>query len=671
MRRIAMVVAVSIAAFLVFATVSVAQVVPAFAQATVGQQIYAQPAVQPQRSPEAEQVRMWYRDYLGREPGPELSAWVELLRGGMSPLDLQATILGSDEFFNQKGRDPQTFVLETLQAVTWQAPSNSEIQRWTDRLTQLRGDRLALVREILMTNTLSQPTVAAGAIVDLSTRLVSAVRLLGDTAAFELTGTLQGQQVSLRTQAMLDAAEAFRRAVAQRGFRPEQLEPELRNVERSFDAVQTALSNPPGTAPSTASIARRVATLLSDARAALRLPGDPIYADYPPTLPGQPGTGAIETQRMLAQIDSISRGTQSIIQLYQSRGVTDYTYNTTLRDLDTFAGQLDNFRLSVQRGSSPQRLQWEFQSLQSQSARIRPQILQGTPPTFTRLYWQSVESGLAQLNDTLARSLGTTPTTPGNPGTVPPVYRPNQELLQTIDEAMAQSDAFLAGLTPFVFGIPEVPRLQRDIRTIKGRLAELRQSVVQGDNPANSTELVRLMKLDFDTAYARWSTIVEGYNLINYTKLSPVGRSIDQIDLLLQRERTQVDVARPVYGTRAEQLLRALTQDSTAVQGTLQNLTAYAESRAIAQSLTQLDGYSRTLTQLQQDRLRNFDEQRRTVAQMQRLMQTIDANVVRLEDRALALRDRDSQIRAAEVRRYIERIAGALNDLERDVNQYQ
>jgi hypothetical protein len=685
MRRIAMVAAVFFAAvgFVVnTGTESFAQVAPAFGQTPVAQPIYAQPAVQPQRSAEAEQVRMWYRDYLGREPGPELTAWVELLRGGMSPLDLQATILGSDEFFNSKGRDPQTFVLETLQAVTWQAPTNTEIRRWTDRLTQLRGDRFALVREILMTNTVSQPSVAAGTIVDLSTRLVSAVRLLGDTAAFELTGTLQGQQVSLRTQAMLDAADSFRRAVAQRGFRPESLEQELRNVERSFDAVQTSLSNPPGTAPSTASIARRVSTLLSDARASLRLPTDPIYGDYPPTLPGNaPGTGTIETQRMLAQIDSISRGIQSIIQLYQSQGNLDYTYNTTLRDLDTFAGQLDNFRVSVQRGSSGQRLQWEFQQLQSQGARIRPQLLQGQTPSFTRLYWQSVESGLAQLNDTLARSTGTvstlpgTPATfpgttlPGNTGVVPPVYRPNQDLLITIDQAMAQSDAFLAGLAPFIFGIPEVPRLQRDVRTLKGRLAELRQSVVQGDNQLNTTEQVRLMKLDFDTAYSRWSTIVEGYKLINYTKLSPVGKSIDQIDLLLQQDKTYVDVARPVYGSRTDQLLRALNQDSASLQTTLQSLTAYAESRTIAQSLGQLDGYSRTLTQLQQDRLRNYDELRRTVALMQRVMQNVDANVVRLEDRALALRDRDSQVRAAEVRRYTERMAGALNDLERDVNQ--
>ena len=42
--------------------------------------------------------------------------------------------------------DPETFVRETLQAVTWSEPSYSDLRRWTGRLSQLRDDRFALVR---------------------------------------------------------------------------------------------------------------------------------------------------------------------------------------------------------------------------------------------------------------------------------------------------------------------------------------------------------------------------------------------------------------------------------------------------------------------------------------------------------------------------------------------
>ena len=95
-------------------------------------------------SPEANSIRGWYRDFLGRDVGQDLPSLVNLLRGGMSPTDLQATILGSDEFFSQKGRDPQAFIRDTLQAVNWNEPTYSDIQRWTDQLNQLR-DRKSVV----------------------------------------------------------------------------------------------------------------------------------------------------------------------------------------------------------------------------------------------------------------------------------------------------------------------------------------------------------------------------------------------------------------------------------------------------------------------------------------------------------------------------------------------
>jgi len=83
----------------------------ALTQPALSQVLPAQQVLPTQRSTESDLIRSWYRDYLGRDVGPELTAWIELLKGGMSQTDVQATILGSDEFYYQKGRDPQTFVL--------------------------------------------------------------------------------------------------------------------------------------------------------------------------------------------------------------------------------------------------------------------------------------------------------------------------------------------------------------------------------------------------------------------------------------------------------------------------------------------------------------------------------------------------------------------------------
>jgi len=133
-------------------------------------------------------IRNWYRDYLGREVGPELKAWAELLRGGMSQLDVQATILGSDEFYNEKGRNAQTFIIETLQSITWEEPSTAEVRRWTDRLRVLRGDRFALAREILLAhedNTGAEAPAGANR-TDIANRLSAATKLLTDTLDFEI-----------------------------------------------------------------------------------------------------------------------------------------------------------------------------------------------------------------------------------------------------------------------------------------------------------------------------------------------------------------------------------------------------------------------------------------------------------------------------------------------------
>ena len=220
------------------------------------------------RSAESDQIRGWYRDYLGREVGPELSAWVELLRGGMPATDVQATILGSDEFYSQKGRDPQTFVLETLQSVNWAEPTVSELRRWTDRLNQLRGDRFALAREIVQAG--AQPQSPANQVGDTAGRLTAAVRLAIETIDFEIGGTPQGRQANLQAQALLSACNQLQQTTAIRLTRTDDALLGLDSADRSYQALLTTLINPPGTAPSAAGIVRRIGTMLADARAALR-----------------------------------------------------------------------------------------------------------------------------------------------------------------------------------------------------------------------------------------------------------------------------------------------------------------------------------------------------------------------------------------------------------------
>lgn len=655
MRRI------SLPAFLCAALLAAS---PTFAQITANK-IGTTGAQLAGRSTETEQVRSWYRDYLGREPGPELTAWVELLRGGMSPVDVQATILGSDEYFNQQGRDPQTFVLETLQAVTWQAPSANLLRQWNDRLNMLHGDRLALAREVLLTY--NQPQTTTGEASDIALRLTNAARLLRDTADFELSGTTQGRQVTLRANSLHDACLVLQRTIGvNSSYRLEDVLAAARTVESSYNAVQSTLNNPPGTAPSSSAIARRIDSMLNDLQVVLLPPTtNPGPAPGPiiptPTTPA-PG-GGYDQAKLQKQLESVARGTQSVVQIFSSQPSGNYTYRVLLTDLNSFASQVDSLETSLSRGTSLQRMQWEWQTLNAQAQRLRPQVLGGNPPTFTRLFWTSVESGLEQMGETL----GMAPN--GNPGTVPPpVARPNIDLIAICDQAVGQTDAFLTGLSPYVFGIPEVPRLQRDMRTVRNQILTARQMILQQSSTAQIQDQVRLARLQYEAAYDIWSAMVDGYKLTNYTKISPIGRSLTSLEEGLTGVSSDPNVyLRPGTPSRVAELISTLDTELARYKQTLQPFANYPEFRSLNLYADQLVGYSKSLKEFEVDRARNLADEQRLIAGMQRVVDLAETYNTRLEEGAGRSNNRSALTQALELRRSLSRIAHLVNDLEHEV----
>ncbi len=658
MRRI------SLPAFVCATVLAIAS--PALAQITANKVAATQTV---QRSSESELVRTWYRDYLGREPGPELAAWVELLRGGMSPVDVQATVLGSDEYFNQQGRDPQTFVLETLQAVTWQAPSTSLLRQWNDRLTALRGDRFALAREILLTY--NQPQTTTGQASDIALRLTNAAKLLQDTADFELSGTTQGRQVALRAKALYDSCVVLQRTIGvSNSYRLDNVLAAARTVESSYNAVQATLNNPPGTAPSTSAIARRVDSMLTDLQVALQPQTNP-YPTNPGPRPGPivptpttpaPGAG-YDQVKLQQQLESVARGIQSVAQIFSSQPSGNYTYRVLLTDLNSFASQIDALETSVARGTSLQRLQWEWQTLNAQAQRLRPQVLNGNPPTFTRLFWTSVESGMEQMGETL----GIAPN--GNTGTVPPpVVRPNIDLVAICDQAVGQTDAFLTGLSPYVFGIPEVPRLQRDMRTVRNQILTVRQMILQQSPTTQIQDQVRLARLQYEASYDIWSAMVDGYKLTNYTKISPIGASLRSIEEGLTGVSSDPNVyLRPGTPSRVAELISTFDTELARYQQTLAPFANYPEYRNLVLFAEQLAGYSKNLKQLELDRARNLADEQRLIAGMQRVVDLVDSYNTQLEEGAGRSNDRNALTKALELRRSLSRIANLVNDLEHEI----
>ena len=603
-----------------------------------------------QRSTEADQIRSWYRDYLGREVGPELTAWVELLRGGMSQTDVQATILGSDEFYYQKGRDPQTFVLETLQAITWSEPTTTEVRRWTDRLTALRGDRFALVREILLST--GQPQTGGAQVVDTVHRLQSASRLLVDTIDFEIGGTAQGRQASLKAQALDDAVEELHRVVSRSSYRPDDALLAIDSASRSSQALETTLNNPPGTAPSASGIARRIGSMLTEARGSIRPPIVPV--------PG-PGTGGgYDQQKLFEQIAAVSRGTQSLIQLLTSQSYQSYSYSVVLRDLDTFAASVDAFDDLARRNTARQRLQWEVDALRAQTDRIEPQLLAGRPPYFVRLYWQSVESSLDQIRDTLgAASGGST------------VLRPtplHESILPLVDQAISQVDVFLTGTNPLVFGVPDVPRVQRDVRNLRTRLLTLRQQAGAGEGATTLQQTLNQMVGDYQAAYNRWSQTVATYRLQRPAQLSPVGETLNTVERMINDAVASGDLT-PSGPTRTSGLVASLEGELAGVRSALTAFSGFPEQRALGLFVEQCAGFTQSIDDAQATAATTVDSQRRIAAAMQRVIGLMQAEADSLNQRVLSAGTRDQQTRSADLRRRIARIGSLADEIEADLHQ--
>ena len=71
-------------------------------------------------------VTSWYQRYLGREPDQTgLYMWVNQLRRGAP---VEASILGSDEYFERHGNTPESFVTGLYVEVLNRQPSAAEVQ---------------------------------------------------------------------------------------------------------------------------------------------------------------------------------------------------------------------------------------------------------------------------------------------------------------------------------------------------------------------------------------------------------------------------------------------------------------------------------------------------------------------------------------------------------------
>jgi hypothetical protein len=100
--------------------------------------------------PWADMIDAWFRQYLRRSVDPGgLSSRLMLLRRGADPLDIEADIIGSGEYWERNGSNVVGFVRGLYADILGREPNRFEVRNWADRYAVNRGNRSAVARERL------------------------------------------------------------------------------------------------------------------------------------------------------------------------------------------------------------------------------------------------------------------------------------------------------------------------------------------------------------------------------------------------------------------------------------------------------------------------------------------------------------------------------------------
>jgi hypothetical protein len=101
--------------------------------------------------PNADMIDSWFRRYLGRSvDSGGLSARLALLRRGGDPLDIEADIIGSGEYWERNGSNVAGFVRGLYRDILQRDARPYEIAIWARRYVANQANRSAVAREFIV-----------------------------------------------------------------------------------------------------------------------------------------------------------------------------------------------------------------------------------------------------------------------------------------------------------------------------------------------------------------------------------------------------------------------------------------------------------------------------------------------------------------------------------------
>ena len=433
-------------------------------------------------------VRLWYRKYLGREVDPAgIDRYVGLLRQGSSPLDCQAELLGSDEYYARQGSTLDGFIAGLFRDVLGRNPTGSDFRSWRNTFNRNGGNRQVLARQFLgqagvqvenSTPPIPSPNLPPGASRDMIGQILRRSELFTAMIQTEIPGTPQARQCIIRAMAVQNAAVNLQNQFAG-NLPPNVLVNSLNALERAYGALRERLARPPGTAPNSEQIANQIGMLIGNLKNTPPFNGFPGGGPpgFPPPPPMPPNIGYDAN----AVLNLLNATQGNIAQLLRSMSGQSFIFQGVRRDVEGFGRQIEAVRQQVQRGDPLQSVQATVNGALRYSVSITQRMSHPTVPTFWQQIWVNIDHGLASVAVALQMNAGAQPQPPGIPPPQPG-FPPNN-LVGAIDSLTGEVDAYLASIAPMMAFNPQYFPMQAQLNSLRGNLLEMRQTVVVGGSP--------------------------------------------------------------------------------------------------------------------------------------------------------------------------------------------
>jgi len=418
----------------------------------------------------ADFVRSLYVQYADQEPTRQMIAfWVERLRTGTAPGEVQANVLGSSQVFDRVGRSNEEWLKLMYGELLRRAPDRDGMKHWQNRLRELRDDRVKTAREFLVSAAAElqasgpggQPQIKPE---DLSGLLQTTSQLLCDSVRKEYAGPSTFTMVA-QAKGFHNHIDVYHRDLAIPIRDAGRFREQLKNVDASLRVMESTMAQLGVRAPSSRQHAVQCRAIVNELA---RAGGVDLNVELP-ALGG--GLSREDVRRFRDAFEKLEReATRAGATL---GAVLPQTWATKPlhRMVEQFESDVDRLRDELRSGYPKRTLAERTAELMRSGQAITKEMDRLRPDPRASQAWLAACDAFVPIGEALGLN-GGNPLPGQQPGddfvTIP------RGTVQAIDRASAEIEDLIASYSPYAYHNVWVPKMLTDLNDLRNRYKALR-----------------------------------------------------------------------------------------------------------------------------------------------------------------------------------------------------